>query len=226
MSKIESIKEEKSSIYLSLPLNDLVLYAIGVVAQIKSEINYADIIAAAYMLFPKKFYLEGYNNWPDSNIINKRIVDLRHRNSISGSVAQGFSLTLKGQKLINDITNRLSSKQKFIPKTNIKNISDNRTRARRFQKHITSSEAYNIYKENKNLLDINEYQFRSMLFCPMESPLEELRTNLTNLKEHILLLQNEELIDFLDKCKSHFTNILNKSYSDSEKAGMLKQKRK
>lgn len=225
MIGIENIKEENKEIYLKLPLNNLVLYAVGVVAKIKPEINYEDIIATSFKLFPKKFYLQGYEHWPDSNTINKRIIDLRHNNIISGSVAQGFILTLKGKKLLKAIRSDLSSKQELRVKHKIKNISDNRTRARRFQKHILKSEAYNNYINKKDISIITEFQFRSLLLSPMESPPEVLRTNLSNLKEHILLLQNEELLEFLDICTSHFSDILYKSYSKDEKAGMYKQKR-
>ena len=41
----------------------------------------------------------GQNFIEDSNVINKRIVDIRHKNMISGSVAKGFKITIKGRKI-------------------------------------------------------------------------------------------------------------------------------
>ncbi len=80
-------------IYVRIALNDLVTYAVYFLSQHGGEINAEDIVAACFKLFPERFRLRGYSEWPDSTVVNKRWLDCRDKGLLHGSTAGGFSLT-------------------------------------------------------------------------------------------------------------------------------------
>ena len=58
-----------------IALNDLVIFSIYFLSQIAREINTEDVVAACYLLFPKRFALRGYPDWPDASVVAKRWID-------------------------------------------------------------------------------------------------------------------------------------------------------
>ena len=60
-----------SEIYDRIALNDLVTYAVYFLSQSGGEINAEDIVATCFKLFPERFQLRGYSEWPDSTVVNK-----------------------------------------------------------------------------------------------------------------------------------------------------------
>jgi hypothetical protein len=66
-----------AGIYGKIALNDLVTYAVYYLTQIGEEITAEDIVAACFLMFPQRFSLRGYNQWPDSTVVNKRWVATR-----------------------------------------------------------------------------------------------------------------------------------------------------
>ncbi len=92
-TKLQPFEPER---YRDVSLNDLVMYAVYVLAEMKNEINTEEIVAACFLLFPARFHLRGYPHWPDSTVVNKRWLDCRDRGYITGSTANGFSITPKG----------------------------------------------------------------------------------------------------------------------------------
>ena len=219
---IKKIKKIDSQLYSNIAMNDLVMYAITLVGKKNNEIIYEDIIAAAFYLFPDKFSLQSYDKWPDSSVINKRIVDIRHKNMISGSVAKGFIITLKGKKIAENV-GKIISKEIVISNKKSSN-KEERSRAQRFLNHIKKSEIFIKYKKEKNFNNINEFDFRSLLLCPMESSPSVLNKNFNDIKDHMEILKNESVLEFLDKCFENFSHLLKNKYNLDEKAGMLKRK--
>src|SRR6266849_1256301 len=60
-TKLQPFEPER---YRDVSLNDLVMYAVYVLAEMKSEINTEEIVAACFLLFPERFHLRGYPSKP------------------------------------------------------------------------------------------------------------------------------------------------------------------
>lgn len=221
---IEDLKKISEKNYKNANLNELVNFAIGVVGDFNKEIIIEDIIVAAYLLFPKKFSMQGYEEYPDSVRINRRVVDLRDRGFISGSNAQGYKLSTKGQMEFERVNKIFKLGKNIQAKGNRTGRKDERNRASRFLKHIKQSDAYKKFTSQNDFSDISEYDFRSLLMCPMETPPNKLRQSLNELQDQVRIVGNNEILEFLDKCKSQFTQILHTTYDDDEIGGMMKQK--
>src|SRR5687767_2724544 len=100
--------------YEPLALNDLLVYSVQFLTNLHDEITAEDIVAACFLLFPKRFGLRGYPEWPDSTVVNKRWIDCRDKGFISGSTAQGFSITPKGVALAEKVESTLLGKRPAI----------------------------------------------------------------------------------------------------------------
>src|SRR6266581_3022167 len=101
-------------IYRRIALNELVTYAVYFLSQSGKEIVFEDVVATCFRLFPERFHLRGYTDWPDSTVVNKRWLDCRDRGYITGSTAHGFSITPKGLEVAERTASVLSGKRRHF----------------------------------------------------------------------------------------------------------------
>jgi len=215
------------AIYGQIALNDLVTYAVYFLSQSRSEINAEDIVATCFKLFPERFQLRGYPEWPDSTVVNKRWLDCRAKGLVHGSTAGGFSLTAKGLVLAEKISANLSGNQRLFRKPGLEKVgAEKRTRAGRFVGSLEMSEAFQKFSAEGPSASITEFDFRNMLLCTMESSAATLRSNLDQFKQYVLLYKRNDLLGFLDFCTEKFNVILteSKGAADSYRGGMVRQK--
>jgi hypothetical protein len=199
-------------IYGRIALNDLVTYAVYFLSQSGGEINAEDIVAACFKLFPERFQLRGYSDWPDSTVVNKRWLDCRDRGLLHGSTAGGFSLTAKGLELAEKVSTVLTGKQRLFPKQRLEKVSGEiRTRAGRFVRSLETSEAFQKFTAEGSPANLSEFDFRNMLLCTMESSAATLRSNLEQFRQYAALYQRNDLLGFLDFCQDKFVNLLTES---------------
>jgi hypothetical protein len=216
-----------SDIYSRVALNDLVTYAVYFLSQSGSEINAEDIVAACFKLFPARFQLRGYPEWPDSTVVNKRWLDCRDRGLLHGSTAGGFSLTAKGLELAEKTSAIITGKQRPFRKLGLDKVSgEMRTRAGRFVKSLETSEAFQKFVDEGHSASISEFDFRNMLLCTMESSAATLQNNLDQFRQYASLYQSTELLEFLDFCRVKFNSLLREQTGETGKyrGGMVRQK--
>lgn len=218
----KEIPKFDSKVYTQIALNDLVTYAVYFLAQSTEEISAEDIVAACFLLFPKRFELRGYPQWPDSTVVNKRWIDCRNRGFIKGSTAQGFRLTPDGLRVSERVEKILLGKRKVKEKTN----TELRTRAGRFVRSLEQSDAFNLYVRDGDVDSVSEFDFRNMLLCTMESSASTLQSNLEQFRQYINLYDREDLLALLDSCAAKFASILNEESKNKGhyRGGMLRQK--
>lgn len=138
------------NIYSKVGLNDLVTYAVYYLSESRSEITAEDIVAACFLMFPKRFSLRGYADWPDSTVVNKRWVDCRDKRLISGNTANGFKLTPNGLELAEKTNKVLKGERPAFSTRSTKRVrTEMRTRAGRFVKAIEESDAYKGFQSGR-----------------------------------------------------------------------------
>ena len=216
-----------SSQYTRIALNDLVTFAVYFLSQSGDEITAEDIVAACFLLFPKRFELRGYPQWPDSTVVNKRWIDCRNKDLITGSTAEGFKLTPKGLKIADRVGETLRV-QGLPTRRNNKNKvrAETRTRAGKFVRELEESAAYKQYLAGGEGANIGEFDFRSMLLGTLDTLPCTLRSNLEQFKQHVMLYERYDLLKFLESCEVKFANILmDKGHqTKAYQGGMLKKK--
>jgi len=203
-------------LYSKVTLIDLVIYSIYSLRQQGDEINSEDVISACFALFPKRFSLRKYPQWPDSAVVSRRWSDCKSKGYLRGSAAKGFTLTAKGIRRAEKVGKslgrvgksalpapRLKTKKPAFPAQTIH--PELKARAR---KYIRSIEASDAYKQHGKRMSLNEFDFRSLLLCTMESPPATLARNMEQFKEYVGMYDRKDLLTFLEFCEEKFSYLL------------------
>jgi hypothetical protein len=179
------------------------MYSLYTLHKQGSEITPEDAISACFILFPKRFSLQKYPQWPDSAVVRRRWSDCKSKGYLRGSNVKGFKLTAKGIKRAEKLGKSLGSVKLKPPQTVHTEL---KSRARKYIRAIERSEAYARYKKR---LELNEFDFRSLLFCTMESPPATLSRNLEQFKDYVNIYERKDLLTFLEFSEGKFAFLLN-----------------
>jgi hypothetical protein len=205
------------NIYSKITLNDLVVYSVYYLHKQRSEITSEDIISACFVLFPQRFSLQKYPQWPNSAIVSRRWSDCKSKGYLLGSAIKGFKLTAKGIRHAEKIGKSLGkvrksalpaprpwTKKSVLPAQTIH--PELKVRARKYVRSIEASDAYKHYRKKMSL---NEFDFRSLLLCTMESPPATLARNMEQFKEYVKIFDRKDLLAFLEFSEGRFSYLLN-----------------
>lgn len=216
-----------SQIYRRISYDDLVTYCVYSLERSKKQPTFENLVAECFRLFPARFHLPGYPEWPDSSQIEKTWVRCRtDKGYIKGSKAKGFSITAKGLEIANRLEKlfKVTGKTKRTKEFGMK--GDARTRSGRFVRQLENSMAFQRFLKKGEKADISEHEFCDLIYCMIDSLPNIKRGNLKELKYHISVYKREDLKDFLKFCERKFEDLLYPESRDSKRyiGGMMKQK--
>jgi len=203
--------------YAKTPLNDLVVYAVHSLRRQGSAIPAEDIISACFVLFPRRFSLRKYPQWPDSAAVSRRWSICKSKGYLRGNAVEGFQLTARGVKRAEKVEKTLGkvkrepvsgSKPKLPLQPVLTVHPELKARAKKYIRSIESSDAYRHYKRKS---PINEYDFRSLLLCTLESPPATLSRNLEQFKDYVRIHDRMDLLTFLESSEEKFPHLLKTS---------------
>lgn len=219
-------------LYTKITLNDLVVYCVYYLHKQGSEITSEDIISACFVLFPKRFSMRKYPQYPDSGIVSRRWGDCKSKGYLRGSAAKGFQLAAKGRKRAEKVEKLLGKPMRLarMPKPTSKKKSDSepavhpelKAHAGKYIRSIRASEAFKNYKKAQ---PFNEFDFRSLLLCTMESPPTTLARNMEQFKEYVKIYKRKDLLVFLEFCEVKFSHLLGKTAQPTKKKTVRKKKK-
>jgi hypothetical protein len=183
-----------------------------------SEITSEDIISACFVLFPKRFSMRKYPQYPDSGIVSRRWSDCKSKGYLRGNATKGFKITARGIKRAKKVEKSLGKPMKPVPMPKPKTKKTTASRqtvhpelkahAGKYVRSIQASEAFKQYKKAQSF---NEFDFRSLLLCTMESPSTTLARNMEQFKEFVKIYKRKDLLVFLEFCEVKFSHILGKT---------------
>lgn len=224
------------AIYTKIILNDLVVYSVYYLHRQGSEITSEDIISACFVLFPKRFSMRKYPQYPDSGIVSRRWSDCKSKGYLRGNAAKGFELTARGIKRAGKVEKSLGRPMKPVrvrkPKGEETTASapvvekihpELKVHAKKYVRSIEMSDAYKHFKKG---LPINEFDFRSLLLCTMESPPTTLARNLNQFKEYVNIHNRRDLLSFLEFCEGKFSSLLGTTVTATTKPAKSTKKKK
>ena len=198
------------------------------------EIASEDIISACFTLFPQRFSLHKYPQWPDSAVVSRRWSDCKSKGYLLGSTSKGFKLTARGIRHAEKIEKSLGKVRKTVlpaPKLRAKKSvlpaqtihPELKVRARKYVRSIEASDAYKHYRKKMSL---NEFDFRSLLLCTMESPPATLTRNLEQFKEYAGIYERDDLSKFLAFCEDKFAHMLNTPDGSTKRRNVRETKKR
>lgn len=204
-TQILSMDEFEKSHYESVDLDRLVIYAVARLAGMNLELSLENIIVATFKLFPDKFSLVGYSQFPDATRVEKCLWRCKgkKRGWLGGSTPHGYLLTDKGRLIAVHASKLLSSP--------LAAQSKSKSQTRRKESiiaEVISSPAFQKYREGQ-FQTISEAECCYVLQGTLDSLRETLRENLDSLQTIAEELQRNDIAEFLTFLESRFSKFLN-----------------
>ena len=199
-----------SASYEHISYDDLVTYTVyRLTAGNGSQTTFEDIVAEAFKLFPKRFSLRGYPDWPDSAVVNKSWLRSRtDKKYIVGSVKDGFRLTQRGLQVAEGVQQRLGQ----APAKGSNRIkSELRTRSGRLLRSIEESRPFREFQKTGNLDAMTEDDLADVLLAVPDTPGRILTSNLEQFRDAAILYDRIDVQHFLDAAEAHFSDRLKAS---------------
>lgn len=146
--KLASKKEIESLKKLSI--QRLVIWIVGKSQEMNMKLTPEEIVLECWLINPEKFSMRGYNQFPDSAIIQKRIGDMKGKKGILiGSETNGYSLTEISKPIYFELKNLIKLnkiqdiQQKEIPDRSLSLMEEAP------YKRLTKTPAYIKFKDNR-----------------------------------------------------------------------------
>ena len=193
--------------YEGISYDDLVTYVVYLLtAGNGTRTTFEDIVAKAFALFPKRFSLRGYPQWPDSAVVNKSWLRSRtDKKYIVGSVKDGFRLTQRGLQVAKRVERNL--KQKPV-RGSQKLQSELRTISGRLLRSIETSAQFLGYKRTGTLKHMEESDLFDVLLALPDAAPQRLSGNLAQFRDAANLYERVDIQGFLEAVEKQFLHKL------------------
>jgi hypothetical protein len=203
--KIENLSSVSKEKYANIDLDHLMMYAMGKLHKLDANLSFENAVVAAFKLFPNKFSLIGYPEFPDSNRVDQCLWRCsKHRQWIGGKSRQGFMITERSELVIHEVEEML---EKGLPQKS-RNISQSR-RKEALLAEVKDSSAYKKYYSG-NGSEITEAELSFLLQGTLDSSHKLLEDNLAALKNFAQSLNNQEILDFIEWIETNFKSFFKK----------------
>lgn len=216
--KLAELKMFEERKYSEIGMNELIVYTVSLLSENNHMVTREELVLGAFKMFPKKFGLKGHEDWPDSAVIDKRWIDCRHLDYISGTNKSGLSVLPKGLALVKTTEKKLKISSNKSPKE-----FENRTRSGKIVHIMEKSDGYKKYLETKTIDQITEFDLREILHCTMDSTTEMLNRSFVELSQHLEVCKKNEMLKFLNSLKEKYNTLFLLGNVEKYSGGMLKK---
>ena len=204
--KIARLNPIDPSKYENMGIDHLVVFSVGRLDKMDVDLSFENIVVAAFKLFPKKFSLPGYPEYPAGKRIHDalwRCSDPKQKGWLGGKTAHGFSVTEKSEMIIKEAEDLISGVSPKAPRTKPKS----RRRKDIIMSEVEKSSAYEQYIGGQKE-SISNGEFCFLLQGTLDSSKDILFANLNSLKVIASELEKEEILKFLDCLEEQFKELL------------------
>jgi len=202
---VQDLEPFPPHLYEGINLNWLVLYAVGVLEERKVDLSFEHIVAAAFRLFPRKFSLLGYPEYPDAKRVHDALClrcAYKDRQWLLGKKSQGFAFTERGRQ-------ELATAQQALKRgslTRRKAFSQTR-RLEMFLAEVRAAPAYAKYSKGESD-KVSEAECCHVLQGTLGSNRRVLADNLTKLKAMATELEQKDIVAFMEWLAPVFARFL------------------
>lgn len=203
-NKINELNAINFTKYENIGLDYLVMYTIGQLSDMKIDLSFENIVVAAYKLFPKKFSLTGYPEYPASKRIHDAIFHCTYKSKkwLNGKTAMGFMVTERSTAIINKATSMIEGRMITVSK-----LAHSKSRRKEKILHqILSTIAYKKYSKDQ-ISEVSESEICYLLQGTLDTPKEVLINNLSILKTYAKEVEDKHIIKFLKDIEHHYRSI-------------------
>jgi len=195
--------------YLDVAQWRLVLYALATLEFEDKETTIDDIAVRSYNIFPKKFSMLAYPEYPDQMRVGRELAraysfgfikERKRKTDDKHKRAKSYKLTPEGEAELDDIKARIEAP---LDQTKVK---DGRSKDEAILKQLEKSMLYQGYQKSKSI-QVKEYLFKHMLFLPTDADEKNVRKALEYMKTLCRANGRDDLLTFLTYCEEHRTRF-------------------
>ena len=201
---LDQITAYPEPVYASLDLNRLASFTVHWLQQQRIPTSFENIVVAAFRMFPAKFALEGYLEYPDAARINRALLQLRpkYRNWARGNVQKGFVLTESGLAEVRHVQDILSSGS-AEPVRKRKRLRPRTMDLTRDLSSIVDSCLFSKWKDQK-LSEGNVLELLDMLQAFAYTPRKALKERIEGLENAAIQVGRDDIVTFLKDVRKNF----------------------
>src|SRR3989338_48308 len=194
--------------YDGFDLDRLVVYALHALEEKGVPLYFDFISVELFRLFPRKFSMANFRQYPDTNRISKalrRLTDQKRKNWSTGNVGNGFYLTDLGREMAKQVSGSLKNP---LPKKDRRSIVVSKSRGKSPSddtQEIKVSEAFKKWFANE---EVNNHEFFAFLKAAPYTPKQLLIEHLKRLKVSATTTKDKEVLEFLSWLEKKFSNLL------------------
>lgn len=190
--------------------NDLILFCINKIEQLKEDCTFERLVYECFATFPERFSFYTYR-LPDSIKLDRQLRTLRKTGFITGNNKYGFKLTNNGHKIATELQKLVTISLKSTTSPTKKDILSLKSRGGRKEQimigKIISSPLYKKFENNPDIsLTVDE--IRILFFGTLETPLQSLLENIGYIENIAKKSKHEDLLKFISACKRSIKNKL------------------
>lgn len=195
--------------YRDMDLDRLIVYSLRRLEGKNIPLYFDLITAAAFRLFPKKFSMAAFPQYPDTNRTNKavrRLTDPKRKNWATGNVENGFYLTELGREIAEEVEVTLANpdrQQKTKPAT--------RSRGRSSEDDTKEVHESDLFKQWQESGSASPHEFFAFLRATPYTPKALLSEHLKQLKQSAADADDKEVLRFLEWVNEKFGNLTSES---------------
>ena len=189
---------------INIDLDRLVLFAVSKLEDNDIEPTYDNIVVTTFKLFPKRFSLIGFPNFPDGKRIHDCLWHCTYKTKrwLFGNPKSGYKITRKGKYILEGT--------KKILRGEIKVTKEYELKAKRkevfFINLIKKSNAYKKYLKHKTD-EITEQEIKEMLRGGIATSKEILKRNLEKYIEYANVIDAVSVKAFLKLIKKEWRQL-------------------
>ena len=189
---------EFSKDYLSIDKDRLSLFVVNFLQTNGIEPTFDKIVIASFKLFPKKFSLLGFPEYPDALTVHYCLYmhNTKIKGWLSGNVQTGFNLTEKGKYFFEETKKILN----FIIKHTKQYGTTPRRKELTFINLLKKTKAYKKYLQNKKEEITNDEILESLRVTSF-NPKERIKKHLEKYIEYSNRINDSESTGFLNFIK-------------------------
>lgn len=205
---IKALKAFTPKAYKDIDLDRLATYALCVLEEKKIPLYFDYASVALFRLFPKKFSMANFSEYPDNNRINKalrRLTDQTRKSWATGTVENGFSLTDLGREIGKQVSGLLTNPNQRVA---AKVPPPTRSRGRSAiidAEEIRNSEAFKKWSAKE---PITNYEFFAFLKAASYTPKHLLLEHMERLKGSATTANDKDVLSFLESLSDRFAALL------------------
>lgn len=205
---LRDLKPYEAALYESIDLTGLAAFALDLLRSKNVPTTFENVTVTLFRLFPNKFALIGFPQYPDATRVNRSLLQLRpkYRNWATGKVITGYSLTYSGMKKVQEVRSLLSGS--CLPDVHRHMSPKPVQRTHDLNKDLEIIETSVVFDKWKNgkLGQATTMEFLTMIEAYSYTPPKAIKDRVQYLTQIALQFSRDDIVMFFKDIRGRFSN--------------------